>query len=133
MAEPGKPAEEDEEEKETDTEDGDDDSDKMIEPWVEWIKRATHTAEHAARKVGVSSWVTSQCKAKLRLAGHVARRWDGRWSARCLRWMPPKVRRLGRPRSTWQDYIKENFGNGWMEIAQDRVDWSRRMTDVLNE
>ena len=57
------------------TEDGDQ---RIVEDYVDWIKRATEMAEGAAKKARVTDWVTEQARRKFLWAGHVARREDGR-------------------------------------------------------
>jgi hypothetical protein len=98
------------------------------ENWAEWIKRATNLAEAAAKKAGLVDWVEEQRRRKWRWAGHVARRDDGRWSRRLLRWEPHGGRRSwGRPALRWEDTICQfmrNKGEAWLEAAQDRFKWS---------
>ena len=63
---------------------------------------------------------------RMRWAGHVARKEEGRGVHKVLVGKPEGKRSLGRPRSSWEDNIKmylEEVGRGcgdWMELAKDR-------------
>jgi hypothetical protein len=134
---------EDDDDKESDTEDEDesdasetDEGDDMFEePWEEWIRRATGIAEGHAKKAKVRDWVSAQRWAKWSLAGHIARRTDGRWSRKCLDWQPEwGQRKVGRPCKRWADDIEEFImneismepnctGRQWTELTADRMLW----------
>eukprot|EP00973_Karenia_brevis_P074681 10377940-Karenia_brevis.AAC.1 len=75
----------------------DEEDDNSLEPWVAWITRATHEAEAAAQKTHVRNWVSSQQLMKFKLAGHILRRTDERWSRQALMWEPRGVRRSAHP------------------------------------
>lgn len=77
------------------TEDGDH---RIVEDYVDWIKRATEMAEGATKKARVTDWVTEQARRKFLWAGHVARRKDGRWDERLLNWLLEGKRQRGRPK-----------------------------------
>ena len=96
------------------TEDADE---KILEPCVEWLRRATNISEETARRYGIRDWVVEQRLRKWRLAGHVARRHDGRWSAKLLSWTPNiGKRRVGHPCKRWRDELVEfNAEIGWSE------------------
>ena len=63
---------------------------------------------------------------RMRLAGHVARKEEGRGVHKVLVGKPEGKRQFWRPRRRWEDNIKldlEEVGRGcgdWMELAQDR-------------
>eukprot|EP00973_Karenia_brevis_P036711 5058766-Karenia_brevis.AAC.1 len=67
------------------------------ESFVDWISRATHMAEDVAAKLHVTDWVSEQRKRKWQLAGHTARRNDGRWSTQMVFWQPHGIRNVGHP------------------------------------
>ena len=75
---------------------------------------------------------------RMRWAGHVARREEGRDVYRVLVWKPEGKRPLGRPRRRWEDNIKmdlEEMGRGcgdWMELAKDRDRWRALVSTVMN-
>ena len=81
-------------------------------------------------------------KRKWTWTGHVARRTDGRWSKRVLSWQPKGVRKQGRPFTRWSDEIKmflsATYGGDvdselWMELAQDRNQWTALEADFVNK
>ena len=55
-----------------------------LEPWIEFLQRATHRADEYAKLYSVRNWVTTHYRYKLRLAGHMGRRTDDRWSRKVL-------------------------------------------------
>ena len=95
---------------------------------MDWISRCTHFAEEQLRKCSIDDWVTAQRRMKWRLAGHLARRTDGRWSEAVLSWRPTRGHRdQGHPRRRWTDGLKRFFvehvgmeGDLWKLAAQDR-------------
>ena len=103
-----------------------------LENYVSWIIRATCVAEGAAEKAGVSDWVATQRRRKWMLAGHLARRHDGRWSKKLIEWEPTRgTRRRGHPKLRWDDAIKmflqtrmDVDGGAWLALAQDCEGWS---------
>ena len=86
--------------------------------------------------VGVVSWVEAQRKIYFRLAGHMARYTDGRWTSTVERWTPEggraqggtgKGRRHARPFRRWSDPLVEFFAcvgeADWRVVAHDRARW----------
>jgi len=73
---------------------------ETLEPFIDWLKRATHISEELAHKHGLQDWVDAQRSRKWRLAGHIARRTDGRWSTKLLTWSPTGHRSQGHPMKT---------------------------------
>ena len=80
-----------------------------LETWVQWKQRTTREALHALKKVGIPDWAEEQRRRHWKWAGHVARRQDGRWSKRSLRWAPEGRRAQGRPKRRWEDSLNEYF------------------------
>ena len=117
----------------TDDEDEDceEDDESHLEPWLLWMSRATSLSEEMAQKHGICDWVEDQRRRKWRLAGHMARRNDGRWATKLLVWFPTfGFRSRGRPSMRWGDVLvdfhKSVYGDGhgtWIETAQDRSTW----------
>jgi hypothetical protein len=64
---------------------------------------------------------------RMRWAGYVARRGEGRGAYRVLVGRPEVKRPLGRPRRSWEDNFKMDLreigidGANWIRLAQDRV------------
>ena len=101
-----------------------------VEDWVTWLQRTTRTAINQLRKLGLDDWVAEQKKKKWALAGHTARRWDGRWSTALLHWTPDGLRKVGGPKKRWTQCIEEVLESkwgvargDWTIIAQDRDTW----------
>jgi hypothetical protein len=78
---------------------------------------------------------------RMRWAGHVARRGEGRGVYRVLVWSPEGKRPLGRPRRRWKDNIKiikmdlreiGIDGSNWIQLPQDGVQWRACMSMVMN-
>ena len=80
------------------------DDDTEGETWVEWIQKATSFAESATRKAQIIDWIEEQRRRKWRLADHLSRKTDYRWSTEVLEWTPSLLegaRRVGHPRRRW--------------------------------
>ena len=92
------------------------------ETWVQWITRATKVAELEAAKVKVTDWLIGQRLRKWGLAGHTARRDDGRWSNFVLDWQPIGQRKVGHPTQRWTDALS------WF-AASHRFDWQHKAHD----
>jgi hypothetical protein len=75
---------------------------------------------------------------RMRWAGHVARRGEGRGVYRVLVGKPEGKIRLGRPSRRWEDNIKLNLRETgideakWIRLAQDRVKWRSFVNTVMN-
>ena len=104
---------------------------KQEESWVDWIQRCTRIVEHQLGKAGVDDWVAAQRRRKWRLAGHTARRQDGRWSETLLDWEPICGHRSrGHPPKRWTNDLDAFFFHLdgvprwiWKATAQDREKW----------
>eukprot|EP00973_Karenia_brevis_P089316 12385252-Karenia_brevis.AAC.1 len=109
------------------------------ETWAEFMKRATHIAEGHARRAKVTDWLVGQRWRKFCLAGHMARRSDGRWTTKFLSWEPVGGSRTrGHPKMRWTDAIT-NFckraasSDNWIALAQDRDVWNNLATIFAGE
>jgi len=76
-------------------------------------------------------------KLRMRWAGHLALKGDGRGVHRVLMGKPEVKRLLGRPRCIWEDNIKVdlrtwNGGTDWIYLAQDRDRWQALVNVVTN-
>ena len=100
----------------------------LDESWVDYIKRATYECESLGAACGMTDWGILYKQRKWKFAGQSARRRDGRWTARLLKWIPwfwtAPFRRVGRPQLRWDDDISELAGGRWDESAQDVELWS---------
>jgi hypothetical protein len=74
----------------------------------------------------------------MRWAGHVAFMGDKRGVYRVLVGSPEGKRPLGRPRSRWDDNIKMDLREIWIDganliwLSQDRVQWQTFVNTVMN-
>jgi hypothetical protein len=75
---------------------------------------------------------------RMRWAGHVARKGEGRVVYRVLVWKPEGKDPLRRPRRRWEDNIRmdlQEVGCGcedWIGLAQDRDKWRALVSAVRN-
>eukprot|EP00973_Karenia_brevis_P032973 4551307-Karenia_brevis.AAC.1 len=110
----------------------DEQEESALESWKDWVIRTTHTAEEAAKLAGVKDWVSEQARRKWTLAGHIARRTDGRWSHRVLTYRPVGgTRAQGHPCRRWEDELDEFVSQKmqlpqgfWKSIAAQRERWA---------
>ena len=101
---------------------GDEETDEE-EPWHLWIKRVTRDIDMKAAKAHCEDWVLQQRRRKFRLAGHIARRDDQRWSTRLVGSnLPLGVRKQGTPHKRWEDDLTKLCGD-WITLAKDREFW----------
>jgi hypothetical protein len=120
------------------TEPSDNEEADMEETYVEWIKRATGISETHLKKAGLEDWVSQQRRRKFRLAGHIVRRTDGRWSTRMVDWEPNGYRTVGRPRRRWEDCLTNHFHEDdqdgaflWRVAAHSREYWRSQEADFV--
>jgi hypothetical protein len=75
---------------------------------------------------------------RMRWTGHVARMGEGRGVYRVLFGTPKGKRPLGRPRRRWEDNIKMDLreiwidGAKWIRLTQDRVQWRVFVNTVIS-
>jgi len=128
----GEESEEGEEQQEMEPQEEDmDQGPSEIEDWVSYIKRATGVAEDCLKNARLEDWVQGQRRRKWRWAGHVARRWDERWSHKVLSFSAAGGnRRVGHPVTRWRDSIGSFVSANttytsaqWLTLAQDRDKW----------
>ena len=85
----------------------------QLEPWSEWVQRATHEAECRMRNLNIEDWVSVQRRRKWRWAQKVAKCNGDSWILDALTWDPyPRVsvaesRRVGRPTKRWSDDLRQ--------------------------
>jgi hypothetical protein len=102
-----------------------------LEGWIDYIIRATRVAEGLSKRFGVRDWVAEHYRLKFRLAGHVARREDGRWSEQVLHFRPRDgSRQQGHPCKRWSDDLEHFFGAAhglqggqWKSLVTPREQW----------
>jgi hypothetical protein len=73
----------------------------------------------------------------MRWAGDVARMGEGKGAYRVLVGRPEGKRPVGRPRRRWEENIKVDLGEIWIEVAnwirlaQDKVHWRAFVNTVM--
>lgn len=86
-------------------------ADEDLEPWPDFIKRATRVAEESIQKLGIEEWTVALYKRKWRWANRIASHSSDRWTRLAAEWQPelhdgrPTIRKQARPRRRWEDDI----------------------------
>ena len=131
-------SEEEEEEEEEQEEQGGEVEAADLEPWHVWIQRVTGHAMKEMEKAGVEEWTKAVRKRIWWLAGHIARRTDGRWSTSLLDRTPAAgARRVGHQLKRWVDDIDRTMSRWqvergwWRTYAACREEWSRLQEDFV--
>jgi len=123
--------------------DADDDSD--LEPWDEFMRRATHAATERATRSHVDDWTTLYHKRTRRWAGRKASQSRQRWTRLAAAWNPdthdPRkaCRRHGGQRKRWSDDITQFLHDttagdttiNWVELATDIIFWQSLENDFV--
>ena len=85
--------------------------DDKLEPWTEFIKRATHIADETIKKLNMQEWTVAYWRKQWRWAERIANQPPNRWSRLALEWNPTTnnpqraQRKQGRPQKRWDDEI----------------------------
>jgi hypothetical protein len=109
----------------------------VLEDWVSWVARQTHTAQHEMAKWGIEDLVILQRRRKWKWAGQVTRRDDERWSTTLLHWRPKGRRNVGHPIKRWEDDLLQFFvryegdPSEWSINAFDRETWSNLESEFI--
>ena len=80
-----------------------------LEPWTDWIKRATLHAETTISRLGITGWTTTVRQRKWEWVQTVATSTTKEWARSVLQWEPgcdvhvQAHRRAGRPKARWWD------------------------------
>ena len=87
-------------------------------------KKDRVTNEDLREKSGVQDIIKTIKSKKWRWAGHLARRYDNRWTCKTTNWTPRnQTRKRGRQNRRWRDELRTYNGIAWQQTAQDRVKW----------
>eukprot|EP00959_Pyramimonas_sp_CCMP1952_P408532 8562091-Pyramimonas_sp.AAC.1 len=69
--------------------------DADLEPWVDWVRRATHDAEHRVARLNLRDWVAEHREAAVRWLGRTSTDTES-WAQIAYNWEPEnRVRRRG--------------------------------------
>ena len=116
----------------TDSETSEDD----LEPWSDFLKRATRTVEDRLIAVNQEEWLAQWRRRQWQWAGKIVRLNRNKWSQIVPMWSPLLHGRRGvyraqsRPLKRWDtdlhDFLaSRGFDSTWQDIAQDEHQWSR--------
>ena len=113
-----------------------------LEPWTEWIRRATRDAEHQMEATHVEGWIQRARRLKWRWAAKVAKMTPERWTIQSTLWMPQLTshyaqRKPGHPKKRWDDDLTEmmimtHTQRPWMNAAMDDSTWTSLEDDYVN-
>ena len=112
-----------------------------LEPWVDWIKRATHAIENEMSKMNMTNWIQHVRFRKWNYYGRVLAHDMSRWTRIVHVWNPalhldgPCFRSIqcsraqARPKTRWIDELSKFALNlsinerGLMEMRSNRLEW----------
>ena len=95
----------------TDLLDEEEEDNDFLEPWSEWIKRATQHAENTIAKMGITDWNKIIKQRKWDWVRQIATSTTKEWARAALQWDPGRdaqtqtQRRVGRPKTRWWDDV----------------------------
>ena len=111
--------------------DGDEDegSQYEMEPWIDFLKRATYLAEEQAQAAGLQEWLSSWRSKQWRWARKVVTDGRKKWSNTALQWNPQlhasrySARAQARPKKKWTDDVQGYLSNlgitqPWEDLAK---------------
>ena len=79
--------------------------DVVLEPWVDWIKRATHSVKERLADPRLRDWVEAHWTAKRKWHDKLMQSGGDNWAYWAHIWAPDGRRRRGRPRRRWTDVV----------------------------
>eukprot|EP00973_Karenia_brevis_P007437 1006145-Karenia_brevis.AAC.1 len=120
-----------------------------LEPWEDFIKRATHIAEKTLTQLGITQWTTTLWQRQWRWAHRIASQDRLRWSRLVATWRPEldrarvAARAPGRPYRRWNDHITDflkhhpttstdiSRNRHWLDIAASTNLWQQLENDFI--
>ena len=112
----------------------------LLEPWPEFMKRATQIVNTQIDKHNIEEWTTTYFRRKWRWAARIAKQPTNRWSQLAAYWDPEihdarrATRAQSRPRKRWDDLINDflhtlDSEDGqplrWMNMACNTTQWTK--------
>ena len=107
------------------------------EPWPEYIRRATATAENHLQRLQIETWTTTYLTRKWRWAARIANQPSARWTRLASTWQPeynlqrPATRRQARPHKRWSDDFQTFLATIhtqpplWLDAAGNHTNWAQ--------
>ena len=124
------------------------DDEDVLEPWVDWIRRVTHSVEYRMEKLKIKPWIEQARKRKWRFAAELySGNGERKWSHIALEWNPQihfdarqssARRKPTRPNLRWSDelrnYAKDYLrpGQSWNDVCPDAQFWKTHETNFIN-
>ena len=107
---------------------------ESLEPWDEFIQRATQLVKLKMRQHLTDDWVVQHKRRKWAFSGRIARSSDTRWSKAAMNWIPSDTgsRNVGRPARRWSDDLVEIAGEQWRNVASDETAWRKMEHKFVN-
>ena len=104
------------------------DTEDTLEPWVDWIKRATTEARLRMQQLNIEDWTSIQRRRKFKWAQQIVCGPTGNWQRKILWWRPDNDpdgsphRRPGRQKTRWTDDLRKLVigccgHSDWLRVA----------------
>ena len=123
-----------------------------LEPWVDYITRATHHADGLLAASGITLWILRQSQIYWRQARTTAKHHEERWTEPVSNWNPAisteqqGYLKHGRPAKRWEDdhniHLQPNRANRndndltsdmtWLTTAEDNSKWDAMESDFVS-
>eukprot|EP00973_Karenia_brevis_P063820 8871716-Karenia_brevis.AAC.1 len=97
-----------------------------LEPWQDWIKRATRECEQRVEKLSIESWLVKWRRQQWRFAQKLVTHDIHKWSYAALKWQPDihnpgrAARQGGHPYKRWDEDIKRFLSQS---LVHKDMDW----------
>ena len=118
-----------------------------LEPWLDCIKRVTHSVENSLQTLRIKTWVEQARKRKWKWAAEIySGVGEKKWTHIALEWHPqihsdlprPQARRRpARPNARWTDELRNFFTSlqserQWKDVCSNPDYWKTHESDFVN-
>ena len=121
-----------------------------LEPWPDFIRRATRTADACMAKLNIQEWTKTYLQRKWAWAARTAKHSNDRWTQLATAWDPQyeyhkhAQRAQARPRRRWDDdintFLEHHYTHSttatatqaWTTLAKDRFQWQTLEKAFIN-
>ena len=120
----------------------------VLETWVDWIRRVTHSVENSLQRLRIKPWIKQARSRKWKFAAELfSGNGEQKWTQIALKWNPqvhsdalrPTARRKPtRPNLRWTDelrnYVKEHLRpqQEWNDISPNPDFWKMHESNFVN-